>query len=210
MKIRNKERISSRSDEIINACALLYQAKSFKDITLLDIAKETSFTRTSIYNYFHSKEEIFLALLEREYRYWVKDLHDILQSYSTLDLCHFADLIASSLNKRILLLKLLAMNHYDMEENSRLENLIAFKKAYKEALLIMEQLIHKFFPAATIEDINSFIYSFFPFIFGIYPYCYTTTKQIEAMKLADVHYLIYSIHDLVYQTTCLLLDKFKD
>lgn len=210
MKIRNKKRISSRSDEIIAACALLYQSKSFKDITILDISKETSFTRTSIYNYFHSKEEIFLALFEREYRYWVKDLKDILLGYSTLDLLTFSNLIADGLSKRTLLLKLLSMNHYDMEENSRYENLVSFKKAYKEALETMERLISKFFPKASKDDINSFIYSFFPFIFGVYPYCFVSSKQVDAMKGADVHYLSYSIHDLVYQTTRLLLDKFNN
>lgn len=31
---------------------------SFKDITLKDISRETTFSRTSIYNYFQTKEEI--------------------------------------------------------------------------------------------------------------------------------------------------------
>ena len=54
-----------RKDEIINACASLYETMSFKDITIRDIANKTSFTRTSVYNYFQTKEEIFLALLQR-------------------------------------------------------------------------------------------------------------------------------------------------
>ena len=38
--------------------------------------------------------------------------------------------IAESLEKRGLLLKLLAVNLYDMEENSRMERLVCFKTAY--------------------------------------------------------------------------------
>lgn len=48
----------ARREEILNACAVLYQTKSFKEITLKEIGAHTSFTRTSIYNYFHTKEEI--------------------------------------------------------------------------------------------------------------------------------------------------------
>ena len=59
--------ISKRREEIINACEHLYQTMSFKDITLKDISKETTFSRPTIYNYFQTKEEIFLALFEREY-----------------------------------------------------------------------------------------------------------------------------------------------
>ena len=61
----SKELTQSRKEEIINACAQLYETMNFKDITLKEIGKKTSFSRTSIYNYFQTKEEIFLALLQR-------------------------------------------------------------------------------------------------------------------------------------------------
>ena len=52
------ERTHSRKEEIIQACACLYQTMSFREITLKEIGEKTTFTRTSIYNYFHTKEEI--------------------------------------------------------------------------------------------------------------------------------------------------------
>ena len=61
------ELTNARKEEIINACEALYKTESFKDITIKEIGNITSFTRTSIYNYFQTKEEIFLALLGREY-----------------------------------------------------------------------------------------------------------------------------------------------
>ena len=57
----SEELTKARKEEIIDACASLYETKSFRDITIRDIGEKTSFTRTSIYNYYHSKEEIFLA-----------------------------------------------------------------------------------------------------------------------------------------------------
>ena len=56
------ELTQARKNEIIAACRKLYETMSFKEITLKEIGKQTSFTRTSIYNYFETKEEIFLAL----------------------------------------------------------------------------------------------------------------------------------------------------
>lgn len=57
----SEELTRARRDEIVNACASLYESMSFKEITLKEIGKRTSFTRTSIYNYFQTKEEIFLG-----------------------------------------------------------------------------------------------------------------------------------------------------
>ena len=56
------ERTAARKEEIINACEMLYQTLSFKEITLKEIGKVTSFSRPTIYNYYQTKEEIFLAL----------------------------------------------------------------------------------------------------------------------------------------------------
>ena len=68
------ELTQSRKDEIVSACEELYKSMSFKDITVKEIGCVTSFTRTSIYNYFSTKEEIFLALLQREYTLWIEQL----------------------------------------------------------------------------------------------------------------------------------------
>ena len=141
-----KERSNARRDEIINACAELYETTCFKDLTLKDIGKATSFTRTSIYNYFQTKEEIFLALLEREYDLWNADLTDILENNESLSADEFADKLARSLEKRERLLKLMSMNHYDMESSSRIENLTEFKRSYGRSLQLVTRCAEKFFP----------------------------------------------------------------
>ena len=77
MPVGSEELTRARREEIISACADLYETMSFKEITLKEISQKTTFTRTSIYNYFQTKEEIFLALLQREYEAWIKDLERI-------------------------------------------------------------------------------------------------------------------------------------
>ncbi len=86
--------ISERREEIINACEKLYRTMSFKEITLKEIGKATSFSRPTIYNYFHAKEEIFLALYEREYVLWNRELEGILAESGTLTPHALADRIA--------------------------------------------------------------------------------------------------------------------
>ena len=44
----------ARKDEIIHACATLYETKGFKEITLKDIGAATTLTRTGIYLYFET------------------------------------------------------------------------------------------------------------------------------------------------------------
>ena len=190
------ELTEARKTEIIDACRKLYETKSFREITIKDIGAVTSFTRTSIYNYFETKEEIFLAMHQQEYELWCKELQQIMDENKRLSKEQFADALAKSLENRDLLLKLMSMNHYDMEENSRLELLYSFKVAYGNALKMVEACLRKFFPRFTDERIHQFIYVFFPFLFGIYPYTEVTEKQKEAMKQTGIQFdyqTIYSI-----------------
>ena len=190
------ELTAARKEEIISACEQLYKTMSFKDITLKEIGNVTSFTRTSIYNYFQTKEEIFLALYTREYDRWNEDLQGILNENAKLSKKQLSEKIASSIAKREQLLKLLSMNNYDMESNSRPELLVSFKVAYGESLRNIQKILKKFCPDMNEADIKSFIYVFFPFMFGIYPYTTVTDKQREAMNKANVDFTYQTIFEI--------------
>ena len=198
MRKATSEQIARKREEIINACEQLYRTMSFREITLKEIGARTSFSRPTIYNYFETKEEIFLALFQREYDRWNEDLTAVLNGYEQLKKTELADHIASSLAGREQLLKLLSMNNYDMEANSRQELLTAFKQSYGRSMHLMCMLLEKFCPDMRVADIQNFIYTFFPFMFGIYPYTAVTEKQKTAMKEAGINY----VYQTVYELTC--------
>ena len=196
------EQIAQKREEIINACEKLYQTMSFREITLKEIGSITSFSRPTIYNYFETKEEIFLGLFQREYDRWNEDLNDILSGNERLTKKELADRIANSLAGREQLLKLLSMNNYDMEANSRQELLTAFKQSYGRSMHLMYILLEKFCPDMSVTDIQNFLYTFFPFMFGIYPYTAVTEKQKTAMKEAGINYVYQTVYELTY--SCLI------
>ena len=203
------ELTNARKEEIISACKTLYKEMSFKDITIMKIAEYTTFSRASIYNYFETKEEIFLAILQKEYELWVSDLKSITEGEDSMTCEDISASLASSLEKRELLLKLMSMNHYDMEENSREERLCEFKVAYGASLKAVDALLRKFCKDMDDKSRQEFIYSFFPFIYGIYPYTIVTEKQKNAMEKAGVEFKYYSIYELAYTCSYKLLKSLR-
>ena len=201
------EQIAQKREEIINACEQLYQTMSFREITLKEIGNITSFSRPTIYNYFETKEEIFLGLFQREYDRWNEDLTAILDGNEQLSIKELADHIANSLAGREQLLKLLSMNNYDMEANSRQELLSTFKQSYGRSMHLMCMLLEKFCPDMGVTDIQNFIYTFYPFMFGIYPYTAVTEKQRAAMKEAGINYVYQSVYELTYSCLIRLLGE---
>ena len=201
------EQIAQKREEIINACEQLYQTMSFREITLKEIGNITSFSRPTIYNYFETKEEIFLALFQREYDRWNEDLTAILNSNEQMTKAELSEKIALSLTGREQLLKLLSMNNYDMEANSRQRLLTAFKQSYGRSMHLMCMLLEKFCPDMNVTDIQNFIYTFYPFMFGIYPYTAVTEKQKTAMKEAGINYVYQTVYELTYSCLVRLLGR---
>ena len=201
------ELTQARREEIISACEQLYQTMSFKEITLKDIAGATSFTRTSIYNYFQTKEEIFLALMQREYERWVEALDALRDRYSTMSVEAFSGALAQTLEKRGMLLKLLSMNHFDMEDNSRPECLVDFKRAYGASIEALRRCLIKFFPDMDARAQQDFLYAFLPFLYGIYPYTTVSEKQRKAMAEAGLDFVYLSVYDIACGCIRALLNK---
>lgn len=185
-----------RREEIIDACEKLYKEVGFKNVNIKLIGENTSFSRTSIYNYFETKEEIFLALVEREYLKWNNDLLKIFNENDKLSKSDFIEKIALSLSKRKNLLKLISMNMYEMEENSSFESVKKYKLAYTESVNLLRKCIIKFLNK-NYEESTSVVFTFFPFMIGIYPYSAVTKKQKEAIEDIGFVYDYYSDFELI-------------
>lgn len=187
-----------RREEIIAACETLYRKKAFRDITIREIGTLTSFGRTSIYNYFNTKEEILLALLQREYEAWAADLKELAASGGPHTKEALASGLSETLGRRELLLKIMTMNLYDMEENSREQCLVDFKAAYGDSMRAVLRCLTVYCPEMQDSEKQAFLYAFFPSIYGIYPYTSVTEKQRTAMALAHVDYVYQSVYEIAY------------
>ena len=196
----------ARKEEIIAACAALYEEKGFKETTIKDIGKAITLTRTGIYLYFETKEEIFLALLGREYDAWVSEMREIMAVETAMTRDGVAEVLARTLTNHPRLLRLLSMNLYEMEANSRPERLTEFKKSFGASLETVDLFLRQYIPEMDEERRRRFVYAFFPFIYGIYPYTSVTEKQADAMREAGIPYWYQSAFELTFECAKKLLE----
>lgn len=204
MAVEHKDTIDRRREEIMDACERLYETMGFHAITIKDISTETSFSRPSIYNYFQTKEEIFLGLLSREYMKWNDALKSIIEINADMDEDSLARAIAKSMEERKTLLKISAMNLYEIEENSRDELLVEYKRTFKKSIELFDECLKKHL-AISDQKSEQIRYAFFPYMYGIYPYSYPTDKQISAMDEVKLSHRDVTIYEMTYQFLKLVL-----
>ena len=145
---------NERSIEIVMACRKLYRTMSYQEISLKEISCEISISRPSIYNYFVSKEEIFLEILREEYEAWSRSLLEILHGNEKMTKDEFAAALAHSTEGRETLFRIQCMNLYDIEEHSRIERLTEYKKVIRKVMEILNACLVKFFPSMTEADVG--------------------------------------------------------
>lgn len=113
--------------------------------------------------------------------------------------------IAGTLAQRQLLLKLLSTNHFDLEESCSVEALVDFKISYAKTLDSVAALLAKFRPDMDETAVQEFQFTFFPFLFGVYPYTTLTDRQKETMERAGVRFAYYSVYDMIHRAVTKML-----
>ena len=73
---RRERQVRRKKEEIITAATRVFAAKGFSAATTKDIANEADIGESTLYNYFDSKREIMLALMDEFKQLFDSDFHE--------------------------------------------------------------------------------------------------------------------------------------
>jgi AcrR family transcriptional regulator len=122
-----------RRDEILAAALRLFRRRRYEDITIAEVARESRIAKGTVYLYYRTKEELFLALLSREFVDWFDALDDFLAQPAVPPPADtFVDWILGSLGERNQFLRLIAVMHSVLEQNLELDTALDFKRRLAE------------------------------------------------------------------------------
>ena len=180
IRARSDEQIEQRISEIVDATARLYEENRFEEITFAMIAKEADFTRSNLYRYFQTKEDIFLELMKHDITFWRKDF---LENFAEEDTSphEIAGFSVELILKHKRMVKLFTILFTLLEPNSSLEALTAFKKKITEEIGIVAQYLSTVLPFPSVEAAAEFLSTLSYLVIGTYPMIDLTRKQKEAM-----------------------------
>jgi len=149
------------------------------------IAAEADFTRSNLYRYFATREEVFLDILKEDLTEWVVGLDERLGERPR-SIREFAERWIDSLLEHPQMLGLLAILSTTLESGSSVAALAAFKR--RMATIHRREIAHivGVFPALTPRAAHRLILLRSSLIVGAFPAMNPTPKQIKAMGEAGV------------------------
>lgn len=124
-RARSPEAKSARRECLLESAMKLFGNRPLDRISMEDIARAAKVAKGTVYLYFSTKEEIFLALMRETYSHWFDSLdRELVRGLAWQELPAW---IASELDCEPRFLRLLCLLHAVLEENIELDAAREFK-----------------------------------------------------------------------------------
>ena len=197
-RARSEIEIKNRKQEIINACRSIYLSSGYDAVNIKEIASLISLSRTAIYTYYKTKEEIFLDVLIQEFGNWKEDLESGYHAIEPGDKVAYCYFITDLLLNHSTLLHLMAEQYDLIENNSRFEKLSAYKTSVFPVFDSFLNITKEIFPNSTSTSLDHFRIYIFSSIGPLYSLSNPTKKQISAIEKTKFHRVL-NFRELFYE-----------
>ncbi|MBN9680861.1 MULTISPECIES: TetR/AcrR family transcriptional regulator [unclassified Corallococcus] len=132
LRARRDEDKEARRRELLDAARALFEATSFAEVKMADVAARTGLAKGTVFLYFPTKEALFLALLDDLLTAWFAKLNGLLAEGGTWTGHQLARTVAGSLEGEETFTRLLALAQTVLEQNVT----VAQAQAFKERVLV--------------------------------------------------------------------------
>jgi len=178
-RARTDEKKNERKEAIHKAAFTLFKKNGYDNVSFNGIASEAGFTKSNMYRYFSSREEIFLNIFAGLFKKWVEDCIEKLQRLDQEETINiFAKTWVESHMSHKQFLDLTPILFVSLERNSSYEQLLDFKKLAKGLLYMLSIEITRIYPDIHIDK----AFKFLNLSFAATSSFWAASTQNEALK----------------------------
>jgi AcrR family transcriptional regulator len=133
------EQKEERRQAILDAASQLFQETSYEAVNIAEVAEKAGIAKGTVYLYFKTKEELFLALQAQEFEAWFDEVDTYLEEIQAAqETCTIEELVAlssRSLENRPILVRLITIVHAILERNIDFSTALSFKQMLRSRIL---------------------------------------------------------------------------
>ena len=185
MRARSKDQKRERLEEAMRVTDALFADVPYSDITLSSIASAMSISRSNLYKYITTKEEIFLELyLEKQNAFYLS-LKEALCSQKKITPDMLTEILVTLLNRHTDYLRYQNILTSIIEVNVSVEALASFKK---QCMPILNDTLALFQCCSFIpqNEISGFFWGMIHYACGMIGGCQSNSMISEALALAGL------------------------
>ena len=143
--IRDEQK-QQRREAILATAWDMFQTMPYSAIVMNDVAKQMNLAKGTLYLYFKTKEELFLALLSQQFSAWFDDLDQRLAAIPNSTRQAVVSAIGDSFAVRHGMTRLMAILHTVLEHNIEYTTMLEFKRMLYTHILHTGSLLEQALP----------------------------------------------------------------
>lgn len=157
IRARNAEEKKRRHYDILKAAERLWANTSYSELSMNEVAREAKLAKGTLYLYFKTKEELFLALLSEHLSGWMRHLTALLEERKPQKSQELADVLVESCQGQEPLRRLLLLLGVVLDQKVDVETARNFRRHLRREL---RPVLERFpYDAATSMQILVHLYA---------------------------------------------------
>jgi AcrR family transcriptional regulator len=195
-----------RRATILLAAARLFDAQGFDGITLSAIAAKAKISKSDLYRYFESKEEILLHLLRDDLHAWVAGVEQALAPLAGRGTPQsVTQAMSAELARRPRLGALASVAGVALEQNISTDVVVWFKAALVEVTVRAANALHAALPGLGIERARELLLMTYALITGLWHMSHPAPAVVAALERPELQGLRVDFGRELGEATLLLL-----
>lgn len=179
-RARSDAQIEQRVKAILDAAGRVFQNEPYEKVTLQMIAEEAHFTRSNLYRYFATREEIFLALFVSDIEVWAQQVASVFTKKMSVET--FVRKWTELLCQQHRLLELSPLLALSLEKNTSEEVFRKTKLALLERMQVVIQVLSKAIPSLSFEQWYDFLLTSQALVAGAWPMAQYSEMQLNVLR----------------------------
>lgn len=188
-RARKPEEQKLRREAILAAAAALFDAEGPQGAGLNAIAAKAGFTKSNVYRYFESREEVLMSLFLSELESFVGDFETALTGCATGDIDALAQVSTDTFLAHPRFCALVAILTSVLEQNVSVEKIIALKRSVTTFNGRIASAVHSRLPKATLEDCSWAVGIVATLVGGMWPNVTPSTNAAQVLAMPEFDYL---------------------
>ncbi|WP_417307577.1 TetR family transcriptional regulator [Devosia sp.] len=184
-RARKPEQRELRRETILAAAADLFDSEGPRGTSLSAIAARAGFTKSNIYRYFESREEVLISLLHEEIDRFLVTLEDLLRAVPEGDAAAVARSTTDAYLQHPRFAHLLSILFATLEQNVSVEILVALKRHLAAMADRLGALIHDCLPTISPTDCAWAGMTIHTYVAGMWPSAHPSEAARQVLQMPE-------------------------
>lgn len=195
-----REQKEERVSAILKAAADLYETRDFEDVHMGAIADRVGLAKASLYEYFSTKDDVFLALAAGDVESWASDVESRLARLRRPDADRIAAALTAALRGQARLLRLRLTVRNIVERRSATRAVADFNRSFVACLQRAAAALNAACPQLTPKEVTEFVIQHQAVNAGLWFMTHPLKRMDRASDLSGLQSISFDFFGLFEQT----------